>query len=258
MFQHEDAAAAHLVGHGGWMVIEARDVNRPDRRLPPAEGDDPLLSRAGRSEARDGEARPLDEAKRRERSGEPSSPGRAVGWRLIALLILPMIVGALGAFAVASRDRPVYAVRSEVMSDPRQLTWDSADRVLATRIVVAQSPALLVPVAEALHMPVGDLAGSFTAETVGNSAVIRLEYRNPDRTLALNVVKALTDRYLATLREFEPRDSTPPRVLTPSMVIGEPVAPKPWRSAALGAAAGLAFAAAAIILLSQTRRRSWA
>src|SRR4051794_14878258 len=98
-------------------------------------------------------------------SAMPMTARRSPAWLWAAFVILPVVIGAVGAFAVASRAQPVYAARSEIIFDVRRLSWDTAERFLTTEVVVAQSRALLSPVADKFRMPVEALERKLTAET---------------------------------------------------------------------------------------------
>jgi capsular polysaccharide biosynthesis protein len=142
----------------------------------------------------------------------------------------------------------VYAARSEVIFDLRDLGWDAAERFLATQAVVARSRPVLAPVADTFGVPVSRLERELSIETLSNSEVIRLEYASRDQAQALEMTKALTELYLSTSRELAPSPGNAgPRVLTPAFVLEKPVSPRPVRAAALGAGAGVAFAVAALV-----------
>jgi hypothetical protein len=85
------------------------------------------------------------------------------------------------------------------------------------------------------------------------ASVVRLQYPNVTPWLALDATKVVTDRYLAALREFALDDTQPP-VLTALFLLEEPVSPKPWRAAAVGAAIGMLLAAAGAIMWARPWR----
>ncbi len=175
--------------------------------------------------------------------------------RLAALLILPVVISAAGAFAVAWQSEPVYAARSEIIFDLRELGWDGAERFMVTQEVVARSHSLLAPIAGAFRVPISRLERDLSVETLRDSEVIRLEYASRDPAQALEVTKALTEAYLAASRQLAPTPGNAgPLTLTPAFVLEEPVSPKPLRAAALGAGIGVALAAAAVVVLAALRR----
>lgn len=180
--------------------------------------------------------------------GERSPLGGASIARLAVLLLLPIVVTALGAYAFAIQSERVHAARSEIVFDLRNVAWGAAERFLETQAVVARSRALLAPIADTFGIPVAELDRAFAVEAVRDSDVIRLEYANPDPSLARAVTKAITDRYLVTLREYELLDGTRHRLLTPAFVLDDPVAPKPLRAAAMGAALGLMLGLVVLII----------
>jgi uncharacterized protein involved in exopolysaccharide biosynthesis len=183
----------------------------------------------------------------------PLQPHRYRSAKLVFILILPVLVTALVAFIVAWQSKPIYAARSEVMLDLRRLPWDVAERVVATEVVVAQSRALLAPVADSFQIPVRDLERNFSPELIRNSSVVRLQYEHVNPTLALEITRAITDRYVATLQNLS-SEETRTRILTPPFILEEPISPKPLRAAAAGAAIGMLLAAAGATLWIQPWR----
>lgn len=183
----------------------------------------------------------------------PSQPHRYRSAKLVFVLILPVLVTPLVAFVAASQSKPIYAARSEVMLDLRRLPWDVAERVVATEIVVAQSRAILMPVANSFQIPVRDLERDLSPELIRNSSVVRLQYEHANPTLALDITRAITDRYVATLQNLS-SEETRVRILTPPFVLEEPISPKPLRAAAVGAAIGMMLAAAGAALWIQPWR----
>jgi uncharacterized protein involved in exopolysaccharide biosynthesis len=137
--------------------------------------------------------------------------------------------------------------------DLRRLNWDTAERVLATDIVVAQSRALLAPVAGTFQIPVQDLQRDLSAELIRNSSVVQLQYEHANPSLALDITRVLTERYIATLQEFAFEEAQP-RILTPPFLLEEPISPKPLRATAIGAAIGMMLAAAGAVLWTQPWR----
>jgi uncharacterized protein involved in exopolysaccharide biosynthesis len=183
--------------------------------------------------------------------GERSPLGGSSMVRLAGLLLLPIVLTALGAYAFAIQSERVHAARSEIVFDLRNVAWGAAERFLETQAVVARSRALLAPVADTFGIPVAELDRALAVEAVRGSDVIRLEYANTDPSLAQAVTKAITDRYLVALREYALLDGTRHRLLTPTFILDEPVAPKPLRAAAMGAALGLMLGLIVLIIRIQ-------
>jgi capsular polysaccharide biosynthesis protein len=176
---------------------------------------------------------------------------RGARWQLAILAIAPILAAAIGSYIVSSLSQKVYAARSEIVFNIRDLDWDPAARFLATQVVVAESRSILVPVAAVFEIPVKRLEKDLNVEIIGSSGVMRLQYKNASGPMALEVIKAITTRYLATLWEFEQLEGGNHRLLTPASLMEDPVSPKPFRAAAIGAVVGLAIAAAGIILRTQ-------
>jgi capsular polysaccharide biosynthesis protein len=164
------------------------------------------------------------------------------------------LIAASAAFAVASQSQRIYAGRSEIVLDLRTLGWDIAERFLGTELAVAESRAVLGPVAEKLGIPASDLERRLSAELIRNSSIVRLQYEDPNPTRALDITVAITERYLSVLQELAAREDMRLRVLTPPFLVEEPVSPKPLRAAAVGAVVGMALAVIGIILWVQPWR----
>lgn len=180
------------------------------------------------------------------------APGRWTSVRLIALLLLPVVLAAAGAYLVASRIEKTYAARSEILFHLAR-GGDVAERFLATQSVVAQSRAVLTPVARKLLVPVEALEERLKVEFPKGSSVMRLQYADPDGAAALDVVRAVTDQYLTALRQIEVAEGGGHQLFVPPYLLDEPVWPQPLQAAAVGAAVGLAIAAAALVLVQQSR-----
>jgi capsular polysaccharide biosynthesis protein len=171
--------------------------------------------------------------------------------QLAILAIAPVIIATAASLLLWALSPTLYAARSEVAFDIRSLGWDSAERYLATQIVIAESPPILSPVAAAFNLPVKDLEKRLQVEIVRSSGVMRIQYANRDAETAVGIVKAITDRYLVSLRVGELVEGGAHRLLTPASLLPEPVSQGPVRAALLGAMAGLVIAVAGVILRTQ-------
>jgi hypothetical protein len=174
---------------------------------------------------------------------------------IVALSILLIGGAAAGAYAVASMAQTVYAARVEIGFDLRHLGWDSSERFLATQPLIVSSGVVLTPIASAFAIPARELEERLSVATVGSSGVIRLEFVHPPETMALEIIRALTARYLAELTAADRVEPIRRWILTPALVLEAPVSPRPLRAAAIGALAGLLLAGGAISLHALTRRR---
>jgi uncharacterized protein involved in exopolysaccharide biosynthesis len=143
---------------------------------------------------------------------------------------------------------PLHGARSEILIDTRGGDWSSTDRFLATQALVATSRTIVQPVAATADVPLEELNARLSVEVVGRSSVLRLQYNDGDKARALAVLGDVTSRYLAALRELERTTGTSHVILTPPYVMERPVAPRPLRSAALGAVAGFALTASSVVV----------
>lgn len=211
------------------------------------------------SDAAEGQMRPTgpsaDRSEADHRAQPRSQSNRHRAWQFAFLLMLPVVIAALAAYAVASQDQRVYAGRSEIVLDLRNLGWDAAERILGTQLAVAESRAVLAPVAETLSVPVSDLERRLSAELIRNSSIVRLQYEDPNPSRALDITIAITERYTEVLeRLLALQGDVRLQVLTAPFLLEEPVSPKPLRAAAIGAVVGMALAMIGIILWVQPWR----
>jgi capsular polysaccharide biosynthesis protein len=172
--------------------------------------------------------------------------------KMLALLIAPVVVAAIVAFVGASSLAPAYGARSDVVFHLQQ-SGDVTERYLATQAVIVRSQTILGPVSHAVGIPIEKLERELSVEFPKGSAVMRLEYADHDGTVALKVVQAIVDRYLAVLSETEGVDKTSHQLLAPPFLLEEPVRPKPMQAAAVAAALGLALSIAAFAFIQQRR-----
>ncbi|MGK9170250.1 hypothetical protein KXR53_28370 [Inquilinus limosus] len=208
------------------------------------------------SGAAEGRTRFPDGVEAGHRALPSSQSNRRRAWQFIVLLILPVLVSASAAFAIASVSQKIYAGRSEIVLDLRNLGWDTAERFVATEVAVAQSRAVLAPVAEMFGVPVRDLERRLSAEPIRNSSIVRLQYEDANPARALDITTAITKRYLLELERLASQEEMRLQALTPPFLLDEPVSPKPLRAAAIGAVVGMALAAIGIILWVQPWRRN--
>jgi capsular polysaccharide biosynthesis protein len=176
----------------------------------------------------------------------PQPTGRSVVGvgRILRLLLGPVPVAAAGAYALDAVRAPVYAARSEIVFRMNELSYDAANRFLATRSVIARSEPVIAPVEARFGISQRELERNYDVMVVENSGVMRLEYRNTSPAVAADVAKALTERFLATLSEYESLEGVGHRVLGDTYVAARPVAPLPLRDVVLGALAGLVIGVA--------------
>lgn len=199
-------------------------------------------------------------------AGEPLAPaaadrhpaarrgrGRAL-WRLALLVLVPILLAGLGAYAGGALRPTLYAARSEIVFYVRTLGGGgTADRFLATQPAIVTSRTTLAPIAAAFGRSVEEVENGLEVDLVRSSALMRIEYADPSGTLALDITRAITDRYLTILRDLEVAEGAGHQLLSPAFLLEQPVAPRPLQTAAIGAVVGLAISFAGIIVLAQTR-----
>ena len=179
--------------------------------------------------------------------------GRAV-WRFAMLALAPIVLAGLGAYIGGALRETMYAARSEIVFYVRTLGGGgTADRFLATQPAIVGSRTTLAPIAAAFGRPIEEIEKNLEVDLVRSSAMMQIEYADPSGTTALDVTRAITDRYLAILRDLEVAEGAGHQLLSPAFLLEEPVEPRPLQTAAIGAVVGLAISFAGIIVLAQTR-----
>ena len=134
------------------------------------------------------------------------------------------------------------------------MDWSSAERFLATQLVVVKARSTLEPISQTTRIPLRDLEKDLKAELIGSSDVISIQYANSDASLALDVVKAVTAQYLINLRDYEQAGNGRHRILMPATVLDEPVSLEPPYAGLIGAVVGFAIGILGIVLRTQLWR----
>lgn len=182
----------------------------------------------------------------------PSDAAPRLTLRLAALLVLPVLICAAAAYGGAALLDKVYAARADILFHLSR-SGDHAERFLATQAVVAQSRAILEPVAAELGVPIERIEEDLGVEFPKDGAVMRIEFATHSQTAALDVIKLVTQHYLQALRPIETAEGASHQVLVAPYVLEEPVWPKPLQAVALGALVGVALSAVALALRPQRR-----
>lgn len=157
-------------------------------------------------------------------------------WGFLAVAAAAM--SAAAAFGGVSLTPTSYGAQTEVAFFARDRP-ELPEQYLSTQIFLVGSRAILGPVSATLRIPVRDLEKNLSVHFPGGGAVMRLQYAAREGSVALQVLEAILSRYAGVLEQMEPRQRTGHAVLVPPYVLEEPVRPRPFRAAAIGAAAGL-------------------
>jgi uncharacterized protein involved in exopolysaccharide biosynthesis len=146
---------------------------------------------------------------------------------------------------------PRYGAQTEVVFDLGD-RGEIGEQYLATQAVVVKSRAVLEPVARAFGLRYEDAEDRLDVSFLRGSAVLRIQYTDPDRAKALAVLEEIARNYAAVLdgNAIFKRTRIP---LVAPFVLDEPVWPKPTQAAALGAALGLALGIAGLALFRHVR-----
>lgn len=118
---------------------------------------------------------------------------------LAALALVLVLVGAGVAFGGSFLWPDTYAARARVLyilTQQQPTGFLREDRNLTTQVVLLQSRNVLGPVAASNSLSVDELAKKISASVVEGSEVIEVEARDTSPGTALQLVDALTRRYL--------------------------------------------------------------
>ncbi|HMR31267.1 MAG TPA: hypothetical protein PKA33_12965 [Amaricoccus sp.] len=180
----------------------------------------------------------------------PAPPRSLVG--LLALLVLPALLCAAAAYGGATLLDKVYAARTEILFHLTR-SGDQAERFLATQSVVVRSRTVLDPVAAELGVPAERIEKNLSVDFPKSSAVMRIEFATHSQTVALDVIRLVTQRYLQALRPIEAAEGASHQILVPPFLLDEPVWPRPLQATALGGLIGLAISVGLLALRQQRR-----
>ncbi|MGH8902973.1 MAG: hypothetical protein ACRDYA_15210 [Egibacteraceae bacterium] len=164
------------------------------------------------------------------------------------LAIGVVVVSALAAFSVSSRQKRLYGAQTDIVFKPGpDLSDTAADRALNTQEVVSRSEAVLGPVSRAMQIPIKQIDKALTVEVVGQSNVVRLTVASLDPATAQTLTQMIADEYQKQIVAMSPGYTL--SVLTPSHVLSDPLKPRPAQAAALGTLIGMFIAAGMILVL---------
>jgi hypothetical protein len=176
---------------------------------------------------------------------------RQLRWILfwISLAIGAAILAGIGGFAAASFQPPSYGARAEIALYASDLA-ELPEQYLATQTLFVRSNAVLGPVAETFQVSADGLAEALSVDFPEGGALMRIQYVDRDRTIAIQRLTAIVSAYLSKLGQLESRQNIRHDVLVPPFILEEPVRPRPLQVAALGGAAGLTIIIVAFVLVS--------
>lgn len=120
-------------------------------------------------------------------------------WRRKLVILLPVVVGAGVAYAVAEREEPTYESFTDIIFDTSDSGAAAGAVSIPTEARVATSPAVLAAASDELAESGVPVAGplNVAAEQAGDIAVLRIHAQHGSPTVAADVVGAVSDAYLA-------------------------------------------------------------
>src|SRR6185295_2568017 len=133
----------------------------------------------------------------------PGSVGSWLGW--LAIVLLPAVIAAAAAYFTASLMPRVYAAEADIVfSVPAQA--EIPEQYRTTQVIVAKSHAVLQPAAMALKIPIDTLTANFSVDFPKSGGVLRLQYADGDRAVALHVLETILDQYVLVLDQLDSLD----------------------------------------------------
>ena len=176
----------------------------------------------------------------------------AIRW--LALLILPIIVSAVSAYAISKYIPPVYAARTDLILHLQQ-SGDAVERYLANQAVIIKSPAVLSPVSENSGISMELLDKQLSIEFPKGGSVMRIQVANQNRDIALDLTRKILAQYELVISQSEENESASHQVLSPPALLQRAVAPQSLQLTAIGGAIGLMISLAALGLIRLLRSR---
>ena len=176
---------------------------------------------------------------------------RQLRWILFwtSLAMGAAVLAAVAGFATASLQPHSYGARAEIALYAPDLA-ELPEQYLATQTLFVRSHAILGPVAETFRVSTERLVEALSVDFPEGGALMRIQYVDRDRTIALQRLTAIVSAYLSKLEQLESRQNIRHDVLVPPFILEEPVRPRPLQNAAIGGAAGLTIVIVAFVLMS--------
>src|SRR5919198_1724968 len=117
-----------------------------------------------------------------------------LGWRLLLLVLLPVLAGA-GAFALLA-DSPGQYEANGVLTVPSAVVGGSTSGSVAQYMANFEQAVLSDPVvddvAEATGVDPDDVRSGLGVTQLGNSNLVRIDFRGPDPAVAKRIVDLAT------------------------------------------------------------------
>jgi len=172
----------------------------------------------------------------------------------IVVAIAAAMLGATAAYVGSSLLKPIYAAQAEFVfyGGPQ---GELSEQFFATQSAVVRSYAVLDSVSKAVKLPLKNLQSNISVDFPESGAVMRLQFTNPEKSVALSVLTALVGRYEAVLNQMEGREPVKHDILVSPRSLEENVKPRPLQAAAIGAAAALCLVFVAFFSLASSRLR---
>lgn len=132
----------------------------------------------------------------------PTTPRGPIGRYGVLVAVLVILAVAIAIAAASSRES-VYAAQAEVffpLNSDRAVGFLREDRRLSTQLSIIDSRELLAPIAQANGLEVDQLQDKVYPSLVGSTEVVRIEVRDPDPGVALQLTSQVLAAYLETAR----------------------------------------------------------
>ncbi|MGI9623520.1 MAG: hypothetical protein ACR2PK_11840 [Acidimicrobiales bacterium] len=143
-----------------------------------------------------------------------TQPAEPAGWpelklrRLVAAGLIIAIAVSIG-YVMGGRVPPTYRAEAEVLyTSDETLSEGQAELRLATQVALAQSTAIMRPVAAAEGLKVAQLRDQVIVGVAGDSEILLFAVENEDEVAALRILESVVNGYLIVANAPSPTDTT--------------------------------------------------
>ena len=133
----------------------------------------------------------------------PALPAR----RIVAALAIVLLTGALG-YVIGSQAPPTYGAEAEVLYRlDSSLSEGQIDHQMNTQVALAQSQAVLRPVATAENLTITELRDHVSVAATGESGILLFTAKDKEQADAMRIVGEHADAYLVAANNTESSSS---------------------------------------------------
>lgn len=126
-------------------------------------------------------------------------------WILLGVCIVALAAGA--GYGLSVIQAPVYGAETDVLYRVADGSGGRAERDLATQQVILQGRSVLEGLAADAGMAVEDLEDQVSVDILGQSDVLRITVAHAEASQALELARAISERYVQTVTDAPAADS---------------------------------------------------